>query len=198
MQSYKTVDEYMESLTTWKHEVSMLREIALSTGLDEGIKWGGPCYMYRGKNVVGLAAFKGYAGLWFFQGGLLEDKAGFLMNAQDGVTKAMRQWRFSSADEIKKAPITEYIFESIENFKNGQVIKPTAKSSSFETPAELNKALQAHPVMLEIWNSFPPSHRREYAEYVAEAKKEDTRQRRVEKVLEQINKRQGLNDKYKK
>ncbi|MBK7633096.1 MAG: hypothetical protein IPJ13_01585 [Saprospiraceae bacterium] len=46
--------------------------------------------------MVGLAAFKSYTGIWFFQGGLLDDKQQFLMNAQEGKTKAMRQWRFFS------------------------------------------------------------------------------------------------------
>ena len=46
------------------------------------IKWGAPKYVYKNKNIVGLAAFKNYCGLWFFQGGLLKDDHKVLMNAQ--------------------------------------------------------------------------------------------------------------------
>jgi uncharacterized protein YdeI (YjbR/CyaY-like superfamily) len=39
---------------------------------------------------VGIGGFKSYFGLWFHQGALLTDKAGVLINAQEGRTKALR------------------------------------------------------------------------------------------------------------
>ena len=72
MKRYKTVDDYIEGAQQWQRELRRLRKILQSTGLDETIKWGAPCYTLNGKNVVGLAGFKSYFGLWFFQGALLE------------------------------------------------------------------------------------------------------------------------------
>lgn len=51
----------------WVDEVMLLRELALSVGLEETIKWGGPTYTYNGKNVLGLGGFKNYACIWFWQ-----------------------------------------------------------------------------------------------------------------------------------
>ncbi|MFZ1560883.1 MAG: DUF1801 domain-containing protein, partial [Saprospiraceae bacterium] len=102
--SLASVDEYINHLQMWREEIPLLREIVLSKGLTETIKWAGPCYQWQKNNVVGLAAFKSYTAIWFFQGGLLEDKQQYLMNAQEGKTKAMRQWRFSSKNEILNAP----------------------------------------------------------------------------------------------
>lgn len=198
MKSSKSVEEYIEGLTSRKEEISLLRDIILSTGLDEGIKWGAPCYSYQGKNVAGLAAFKSYAGIWFFQGGLLEDKNGYLINAQEGVTKAMRQWRFASVDEIRSSPVADYIYESIENFRQGNFIRPGSKSQDFDIPEDLATAIEKETMLVNVWNSFAPSHRREYAAYVAEAKREETKLRRIEKVLGMLRNKQGLNDKYKK
>ena len=84
MQRFKSVDAYMESLEFWQSEVSKLRDILLSTELVEDVKWGMPCYTINGKNVVGLAAFKDYFGLWFHQGVFMSDPAQVLLNPQEG------------------------------------------------------------------------------------------------------------------
>jgi uncharacterized protein YdeI (YjbR/CyaY-like superfamily) len=93
MKRANSVDEYIADAGTWKNELKRLREILRSTELKEEVKWGGPCYTCDGKNVVGIAGFKSYFGLWFHQGALLKDPKKVLMNAQEGKTKAMRQWR---------------------------------------------------------------------------------------------------------
>ena len=51
--------------------------------------------------MIGIGACKSYSGIWFFNGVFLKDKQKKLINAQEGVTKALRQWRFSSVDEIE-------------------------------------------------------------------------------------------------
>jgi uncharacterized protein YdeI (YjbR/CyaY-like superfamily) len=60
-----------------------------------------PVYALKGKNVAGFSAFKSWAGIWFFQGVFLKDEKGVLINAQEGTTKGLRQWRFKSAGEIR-------------------------------------------------------------------------------------------------
>ena len=94
MNSYKTADEYILNAPNGKEILIVLREIIRSTELKETVKWGGPVYTLNNKNVVGLGSFKSYTGLWFYQGALLKDEAGILINATEGVTKALRQWRF--------------------------------------------------------------------------------------------------------
>ncbi len=91
---HKTVDDYIEAAEPWQDELIRLRKILRSTDLEETVKWGAPCYTHDGKNVVGMASFKSYVGLWFHQGALLGDKKKVLINAQEGKTKALRQWRF--------------------------------------------------------------------------------------------------------
>ena len=193
-----SVDEYIGHLQIWKEEVTLLREIVLSTGLTETIKWGGPCYQWQQYNVVGLAAFKSYTGIWFFQGGLLDDKQQFLMNAQEGKTKAMRQWRFFSKNEIQNAPIREYIFESIENFRIGKKIVATANDKVAILPQLLQSSLEVDACLYEKWLLFSPSSQREFAEYISEAKRDTTRKDRLQKVLELIGENKNLHDKYKK
>ena len=48
------VDEFLESAPRWREEMAALRGILLSCGLEEELKWGAPCYVDQGKNVVDL------------------------------------------------------------------------------------------------------------------------------------------------
>lgn len=84
MQRAKTVDDYIAHAGAWRDELIRLRNILRATPLQEDVKWGGPCYTYKGRNVVGIGSFKSYFGLWFFQGALLNDDNNVLINAQEG------------------------------------------------------------------------------------------------------------------
>ena len=123
MKRYASVDDFISDQDKWHDSLLMLREILHETELEEKIKWSFPCYTLKNKNVVGLGSFKSYCGLWFFQGVFLEDVAGVLVNAQDGKTKGMRQWRFSSIEEIDRDLVKAYIEEAIQNQKDGKEIK---------------------------------------------------------------------------
>lgn len=74
MKRFDTVDAYIDHHEQYNNELRLLREILNSTGLDETVKWGAPAYIFKGKNVVGIGAFKSYVGLWFHQGALLKDE----------------------------------------------------------------------------------------------------------------------------
>jgi len=114
MQRAESVDDYIENAEHWRPELERLREVLTSTELEETVKWGGPCYTLDGKNIVGMGAFKSYVGLWFHQGALLSDPEGMLVNASEGKTKALRQWRFTSGKDIKPRLIKKYVNEAIE------------------------------------------------------------------------------------
>lgn len=110
----------------------------------------------------------------------------------------MRQWRFSSKNEILNAPIREYIFESIENYKFGKKIIAAPKEKIIIIPQLLQSALHSDSDSYGKWLLFSPSCQREFAEYISEAKRDTTRQDRLQKVLELISLNKSLHDKYKK
>lgn len=102
----------MDKVNSWAAELEQLRGIISKTGLQETVKWGGPVFTIQNKNVVGIAGFKHFFTIWFFKGAQLKDPAGVLINAQEGTTKMMRQWRFRSKEEIDELLIIEYIREA--------------------------------------------------------------------------------------
>lgn len=197
MKRYETVDEYILNAEKGKEILIVLSKILKSTKLKEAIKWGRPVYTFNGKNVVGLASFKSYVGLWFFQGALLKDEAGFLINAQEDVTKTLRQWRFESVNQIDEKRIKKYIEEAISNQKKGKEIKKD-RNKPLIIVEELEAAFNENPFLKESFYQFTPSCQREYANYIAEAKRTETRIGRINKITPIILQKIGLNDKYRK
>lgn len=189
--------EYIEKKENWSKELSRIRKALLELPFEETIKWGAPTYTYDGKNIVGLAAFKNYCGLWFFQGVLLKDTQKVLLNAQEGKTKAMLQWRFSSMEEIDDDLIKSYALEAIENQKAGKVIKPQRNTKPLIIPEQLQGELEKNLKLKEKFEAFSVSHKREYANYISEAKKEETKQNRLMKIIPMILGGIGLHDKYR-
>jgi uncharacterized protein YdeI (YjbR/CyaY-like superfamily) len=191
-----TVDEYIESTESWQAELIRLRKVLRSTDLEETVKWGAPCYTWGVKNVVGLGAFKSYFGLWFFQGALLADKGKVLINAQEGKTRALRQWRFTSGKEIKARLIKAYVNEAIELQRQGAEIKPD-RGRPVEIPPQLKRALAGNKKASHGFRALTPGKQREYADYISSAKREETRSKRLEKIIPMIAAGKGLHDRYR-
>jgi uncharacterized protein YdeI (YjbR/CyaY-like superfamily) len=192
----RSVDEYIASAPYWQDELRQLRRILRSTPLEETVKWGAPCYTYAGKNIVGLGAFKSYVGLWFHQGALLSDPEGVLISAQAGRTRALRQWRFGSKRDIKVRAVRAYVNEAIELQRQGRAIKPD-RSRPVVVPADLKAALAKSKRASAAFERLTKGRRREYADYVGEAKRQATRRDRVKKVIPMIVAGKGLNDRHR-
>jgi uncharacterized protein YdeI (YjbR/CyaY-like superfamily) len=195
MKPHASIEEYIHNHPDYVQELNLLRSILLACELEETVKWGAPVYMVEGKNAVGIGAFKAYVGLWFFQGALLADKQNKLINAQEGTTKAMRQWRFNSFEEINSSLIKDYVKEAINNQKAGKMIRPEKKPLII--PDLLKEVLASNPELSEKFDTLSLSCKREYTEYIGEAKKEETRLRRLEKIVPMILDQKGLNDRYR-
>lgn len=179
----------------WAEELGKLREIIHKTELVETNKWGGEVYTLNNKNVLGIGGFKNYFTIWFWNGVFLKDESKVLVNANEGVTKGLRQWRFTSAVEINEKLILQYIHEAIENEKKGLSIKPEKKETMrcdfFENELKNNALLN------EAFLKFTPYKQKEFWEYMATAKQEKTKVTRFEKIKPMILENRGLNDKYK-
>ncbi len=179
----------------WTEELLLLKTIIDKTELTETTKWGGPVYVYEKKNVVGLGGFKDYFAIWFFNGVFLKDEKKRLLNAQEDRTKSLRQWRFTSKEELNEKEILQYIAEAIENEKQGKIIKPSKKETIVSE--FLEKEMIQNPALKEAFEKFSPYKQYEFLEYIESAKQEKTKISRIEKVIPMILQNVGLNDKYR-
>ena len=197
MKKIYSVEEYIETHEQFSSALSQLRELLLETELEEGIKWSIPTYMIKGKNVCGIGAFKNHFGIWFFNGVFLKDEHKLLRNAQDGKTKAMRQMIFQTENDINPDMVRLYVREAIENERAGLKVKPERTKKEAVVPAELDAAFKSDSSLAEQFKNLAPYKQREYCEYISSAKREATKQSRLEKIIPMIEQGMGLNDKYR-
>ncbi|MBT8261206.1 MAG: YdeI/OmpD-associated family protein [Bacteroidia bacterium] len=191
------VNAYISKHNRWSRQLEQLREVFQRTELLEEVKWGSPTYTLNGKLVAGFAAFKNHYAIWFHQGVFLKDTDKKLINAQEGKTKALRQWKFEAGDIIDQDIILKYIQEAIENSLAPKEIKPERKTALM-VPEFLQKALNTDSKFKQSFDGLTPGKKREYAEYIDSAKREVTKLSRLEKITPMILEGKGLNDKYKK
>jgi uncharacterized protein YdeI (YjbR/CyaY-like superfamily) len=184
-----------DKVNKWEEELLFLKSIIDKTELVETIKWGGPVYVFNKKNVVGIGGFKEYFTIWFFNGVFLKDEKKKLINAQEDKTKSLRQWRFTSKEEVNETEVLAYILEAIENEKQGKIIKPSKKETIVSELLE--KEMSQNKVLAEAFQKFSPYKQYEFLEYIETAKQEKTKLSRIEKVIPMILENIGLNDKYR-
>jgi uncharacterized protein YdeI (YjbR/CyaY-like superfamily) len=188
------VDWYFEKAEQWKPELDKLREISLSTGLTEELKWGHPCYTDNGKNIVLIQGFKGYCALLFNNGAVLKDPKGMLVKVGEN-TRIARQARFTDLADIETAApvLRDYIEEAVEAARAGLEVD-LDEADATPVPAELQLRLDADPALRAAFEGLTPGRQREYLLYFSGAKQSKTRAARVEKLIPQILDGLGLRD----
>ncbi len=196
MAKINTVDQYINAHSAWTVQLKLLRKLLNSFPLTETIKWGGPVYTLDGKNLIGIGAFKKHYALWLFQGALLQNNTELLVNAQEGKTSALRQIRFDKDSDIQIEVLSKYISESIELSKEGKLIKPNLKKELI-IPSQLTDHFNKDKDLKRAFSDLSLGKQREYSEYIIEAKRDETKQKRIEKIIPMIKVGMGLNDKYK-
>ncbi|PKB15537.1 YdeI family protein [Flavobacterium sp. 5] len=187
----------MDKINHWETELDILKTIISKTTLIETSKWGGSVYVHNNKNIVGVGGFKKFFTLWFFNGAYLKDEKKYLVNANEGVTKSLRQWRFTSKDEIIEDEILAYIQEAIINEEQGKIIKPKKEKEAIIIPNHLQKVLDSDINLKYAFSKFSPYKQKEFIEYIETAKREETKLSRIEKIKLMILDNIGLNDKYR-
>jgi len=191
------ITAYIGKNSHWKAELTLLRKLMLQTGMEETVKWGGPVYMAsNGQNVLGLGGFKHHFCIWFFQGALLKDADKKLLNAQEGKTSGMLQWRFEGLDEIDEKLVLAYAKEALANAEANKKVAPK-KKATVEMPGELEEALKNDKQLKSGFEALSPFKQKEYKKHIGSAKQEKTRITRLEKCIPMILDGKGLNDKYK-
>ncbi len=196
LEKQQKIEGFFKAPRPFGEGIALLRSLALKTKAEEDFKWGIPIYTLGGKNVFGICRFKAYFGIWFYQGAILKDPKGVLENAQEGKTKAMRSWRFTTVEGMDQELVLDYMREALENQKKGLQIEAERKAAP-TIPMLLQGQLEGNKALRAAFNGLPPYRQREYCEYIEEAKQEPTKLRRLEKILPLIEKGLGLNDAYR-
>lgn len=195
MNDQEKIAAYIKKHDQWSSQLNSIRKVLQSTELSETVKWGAPSYTINNKIVATFAGFKNHCAVWFQQGVFLKDDSKKLVNAQEGTTKGLRQWRFQAGDKVEARLLNAYVKEAIENQKTGKQIKPEKKE--LVIPTELGNALKKNTKLKTGFDSLTPGKQREFADHIGAAKQEKTRLSRLEKATPLITKGIGIFDHYK-
>lgn len=188
------IDDYIAGRAPFAQPIlAWLRERvhAACPPVEETIKWSIPAFVYKGKPLANMAAFKAHAtfGFWHRQ----ELKTG-----KEG--SAMGQYgRIESLDDLPNAATLErQVKDAMALTDSGAAPKRAAKPPKPELPVppELAEALAADAAASAHFDKFAPGQRREYCEWIAEAKRPETKAKRVAEAVSWIREGKRRNWKY--
>jgi len=167
--------------------------------VEETIKWGFPRFDYKGP-LCDMAAFKHHCSFGFWKASLMKDKT-LIANAK--TESAMGH--YGKITSLKDLPSNKKITANIKDamtLNEDRVKLPSRKSITLKAEIKTSefflKALKKNKKAFAAFENFSPSHKREYVEWITEAKKEETRNRRMETAIEWMAEGKSRNWKYMK
>jgi len=185
------IDAYIEKSQDFaKPVLTHLRALVHSACPDttETIKWGMPSFGYKGI-LCGFAAFKQHCTFGFWKQSMMDTKT------------AMGSFgRLTSLDDLPSdAVLKKLIKQAMKLNDDGtKAVKSKPASKALAVPEILLEALAKDERAAETFNNFPAGCRREYIQWITEAKTDATREKRVATTLEWLREGKRRNWKYEK
>ena len=186
----ENVTTYIENAASFAQPIlSKIREIVHQAcpEIEENLKWSFPHFNYRGKIICSMAAFKQHCAFTFWLAAQLKDQDKILQRGES--QKSMGHLgKLQSPDQIPDQNILiNYIHEAINlSQAESRVVRKLTDRTEIKIPVELEAALKKNKEVYRKFDQLPYSHRREYVNYITEAKKADTRERRITKTIEKL------------
>lgn len=207
MQQYDPrFDEYIGKKAAFAQPIlKHLRELvhSVSPQITETIKWGHPFFEYKGI-LANMAGFKEHCVFGFWGSTNFEDPDGILKHADERESAGNFGRITKLSDLPDDAILKEFILQAIAIKDAGpeaKVIKkpaaPKVPKAPIEMPDYFAAALQTNQKALATFQNFSPSNKREYLEWIVDAKTEATRQKRIEQALEWMEEGKSRNWKYR-
>ena len=191
----KKIEKYIQ-LAPENQKVLLLkiRKIILEFNFElmEDWKWG-PNYSYYGM-VCGFAYFNKHIKINFFNGAFLQDKHQLFNYGFDN--EHNRGINIPNGESLPEKHFAALLSEAClynqnNNTQNLSIIRPKT-ALTIEIPPLIRNYLKAYPSALSYLESISYSHKKEYIKWILEAKKEETQQRRLEKMLQILQEKKHL------
>jgi uncharacterized protein YdeI (YjbR/CyaY-like superfamily) len=194
----KRIDAYIAKAQPFaKPILKHLRELVHRSNpdIDETIKWSMPHFDYKGKSIFGMASFKMHASFGFWRAGNLPDPDKIL-NSKEAMGHL---GRITSLKDLPPDKIMIKYLKAAAKLVDGGV-KPPKKQPKPKTqlviPEYFIKTISKSKKALRTFENFSYSHKKEYVEWVTEAKTEETRKARLTKAIEWMSENKVRNWKY--
>jgi uncharacterized protein YdeI (YjbR/CyaY-like superfamily) len=159
---------------------------------EETLKWSMPTFLHHGI-LCGMAGFKEYAVMMFWKGTLIVGTGGKSLEAMGSLGRITR-----IEDLPPRKELLGYIKKAMELNEKGVKApkKHSAPKKTIPMPGDLKTALAKNKKAKSTYEEFSPSAKREYLEWIIDAKAEDTRKRRLQQAVEWMAEGKTRNWKY--
>jgi uncharacterized protein YdeI (YjbR/CyaY-like superfamily) len=186
----KAVDAYIaKSADFAKPILAHIRELVHKAcpDVEEKMKWSFPHFDYKGEMMCSMAGFKAHAVFGFWKAKLMNDP--LLVENAKSETAMGHLGRLTSVKDLPSdKKITSWIKEAMVLNDKGIKIakpKPTEKEKkALVIPDYFTNAIKKNKKATATFNAFSYSHKKEYVEWVTEAKTEETRNNRISTAVE--------------
>ncbi len=196
------IDRYLNAANpTFQPMLATLREAvhAACPAVEEAVKWGMPAFVYRGRILCSMAAFKQHMSFGYWQHAEVMGAD----VARDGMGSYGRMR--GPADLPKPARLRADLKRAMKLIEESAAApdRPARKAvrtpkPEAEMPADFQTALRAAAAARRHFEAFPPGQRREYIDWIVDAKREDTRARRIAQAIEWLGEGKRRNWKYER
>jgi uncharacterized protein YdeI (YjbR/CyaY-like superfamily) len=198
------VDAYCPKVSPFAQPImTHLRELVHKAcpEVEETIKWSRPFFQYRGAILCNMSAFKEHCsfGFWGEEIGAVLREAAILKEGGMGSLGRITSVAGLASDK----QLLGWIRQAAAFVDSGQYTSPIAarhkvvkQKPSLDTPVEFKTALQRNKKAAVVFAAFSPSCKREYVEWIAEAKRQETRDKRIATAVEWIAEGKQRNWKY--
>lgn len=166
--------------------------------VEEVIKWQFPNFVYKG-NLCSMAAFTKHCSFTFWKGKILTDPDKILTTV--GKTSMGQFGKLTFVSDLPdRSVMIKYIKEAIRlNEEKITVVKKKGKAATLQAiPDEVTAAFKNNPSASSVFDAFSISNKNDYIEWIADAKRESTRQKRIQTMLEWLEEGKVRNWKYRK
>ena len=196
-------DKYIDSAQEFAKPILIhLRKLVhrVCPEIEEKMKWSFPHFDYKGSMLCSMAAFKEHCAFGFWKASLIEDTDGIL-----NVTERESMGHLGKLKSIKDLPndniLAKYIKEAMRLNELGIKLPSSNKKTEKKEliiPDDLNQALSGNNIARDIFDQFSYSNKRDYIDWIVEAKTEATRSKRMLQALEWISEGKSRHWKYQK
>jgi len=194
------INLYIAEQPEWQRKL-LVRVRQLIHSVDEDItetwKWNSPHFDHDGI-MIGLHGFKSFVSVWFHKGALLKDTHKLFDKPEKDEEKGIRKVKFHEGDPINEKAFVDLVKQAVKVNQSGAKLgdaKPPRKA--LVVPPELENCLKKDEEAWMHWEKFNYSHKKEYVEWIVDAKQDETRKRRIAQALEMIREGVGKEDKHK-
>lgn len=164
--------------------------------VEETIKWGFPHFVYKG-NIAGMAAFKAHCSFGFWKGALI------FGTERGEESEAMGQFgRITKLSDLpNEKTLVDYVRKAVELNEAGVKVPRPARPKAPRTlvvPNDFASALTKNPKARKTFENFSYSNRKEYVDWVTEARREETRRQRLATSIQWLAEGKSRNWKYER